>query len=162
MTPSSTWPSGTAQGCSLQQSSATNKRNGARPFSKTTLHPKQTERREDIHFGLIVFVGKGLDPFLNMAKRNGARPFPTTIIRHATMDWREDIHLGLIPFVGKGLVPIHEHNQAERRKAVPYNNHPPQPNGTAQDRSLQQSSATPRRIGAEKSTFVEDFNFHQV
>jgi hypothetical protein len=38
--------------------------------------------REDIHLVLIVFVGKGLDPFRNMAKRNGARPFPTTIIHH--------------------------------------------------------------------------------
>jgi hypothetical protein len=96
---------------------------------------------------LIIFVGKGLVPFLNMAKRNGARPFPTIIIRHATMDWREDIHLVLIVFVGKGLDPfrnmakrngarpfptiIIRHKQAERREAVPYNDHPPQPNGTA-------------------------------
>jgi len=110
------------------------------------------ERREGIHLGLTVFVGKGLVPFRNMVNRNGARPFPT-IICHNQAEQREDIHLGLIPFVGKGLVPFRNlakwngsrpfptttirHNQMERRKAVPYNNHLPQPNGTAQDRSLQ-------------------------
>jgi len=44
-----------------------------------------------------------------MAKRNGARPFPTIIIRH---------------------------KQTERRKTVPYNNHPPRHDGLAQKNPL--------------------------
>ena len=92
----------TAQGCSLQGAFTSQKADGARPFPTRIVHvtksgtaqgrslrgaftSQKAERREDIHLGLIVFVGKGLDPFridpfLHMVKRNGTRPFPTSRI----------------------------------------------------------------------------------